>query len=430
MRLGDPGLKELPPAPSILDDVSSSIASPRPPPQRVDPAKPEQQVIQSRSQVGRSNYFRNQWRPMTCRDQSLLPKKDRHLHQNYQQEGQLLYIALYRDKVAKQQAEIAAEKEAAAAVLTKKGTAFAAGGLANLLAGEGGSERGAGSIMGDMTVGDADALDVAVAAAVEKQHQHQQQLHAQSGPQAAASEAVSTKADVVNDLLAWMASPRSGGATSSSSPGVGPSARSAAAQSGHKRPAGDGTAGAAAPSGVASGHPKGNTTHIASVTANPTYGGATSEYLERKELSKLWEMWRAQQDEELEANGLDAEPWGSSRSKGSGRNPALSHGRSVLETPRTRGTDTMTSLSGLEAVSPVSMDSDEYGENRVVDEIEVARQRRLERMYNVITNPKVRVDSFARNPAETRARPDQSHIEGFPTLNLMRLYEGPWRLDV
>jgi hypothetical protein len=56
----------------------------------------------------------------------------------------------------------------------------------------------------------------------------------------------------------------------------------------------------------------------------------------------------------------------------------------------------------------------------------ISESKLVSRFFQVVTNPKVTGEASG-DGENTRRVP--SYVEGFPTLNLMRLYRGPWRLE-
>lgn len=58
----------------------------------------------------------------------------------------------------------------------------------------------------------------------------------------------------------------------------------------------------------------------------------------------------------------------------------------------------------------------------------VSESKLVSRLFQVVCNPKVTGE--ASGVGEVKKLKETTHVEGFPTLNLMRLYKGPWRLDV
>eukprot|EP00434_Breviolum_minutum_P005149 symbB.v1.2.004541.t1/scaffold256.1/size249868/12 len=57
-------------------------------------------------------------------------------------------------------------------------------------------------------------------------------------------------------------------------------------------------------------------------------------------------------------------------------------------------------------------------------------RKKLERLWTVLTNPKVRCASLTDKAGYERDRLMPRHIEGIKPLMLYKLYNGPWRLDV
>eukprot|EP00929_Paragymnodinium_shiwhaense_P072207 TRINITY_DN36647_c0_g1_i1.p1 TRINITY_DN36647_c0_g1~~TRINITY_DN36647_c0_g1_i1.p1 ORF type:complete len:414 (+),score=43.01 TRINITY_DN36647_c0_g1_i1:106-1347(+) len=382
MRLGDAKLEGT--KSELLESVAERASnyekmesgltpSPRPP--RLSLSKPEQVHIVSRSQVGRALHHRNQWRPAPCRAEPpavAQPKRN-------PQEGQLLYIALYRDKVAKQQAELLAEHERVAKKLAQQGGGNSPSGMAGL------GDGCAASIVGESEI---DSLDAAVAVQASKNFDLSA---ARAGVASTARSAIASSSTAMS---------KTGGQ------------KRTLRQATLEQSAGTNAIGKA-------------TMHIASVTANPQHGGATAEYLEAKELSRLWEKWRAQQDEDMAGMETDISCSRDLSNWGGGRNRDR-RGQLSIEVPRGYTQETPRSQETPRG----RVDTDGNDETLSTDDLELTKSRRQNRMFNVITNPKVRTESFARTAGDTKSRPDATHIDGVPTLNLMRLYQGPWRLDV
>jgi len=305
----------------------------------VDPI-PERQRIHPRSQAGRSQYFLNAWRPSNCRAPTTKPW----LAKGEGVEEQLLYMALYRDKVAQHQADAAKKGErsqslgpvaaAGAAVVGSVAAGGADGSISARLAGDSSKARDAGSEVGK------------------------------------------------ND-------------SASSNPKPSP-----------KRGAASATRGA----------------HMCAVSANPKTGGVTSDYLESKQLGVLFDQWRQEQEDEL--GGPLNQSSSPRHSRELSRDPYVANSPRASRRPRRE-------LSEQDHASSASYADDDRHAVGDATAHDAARSVRLDRMFSVITNQKVRCVSMAeKGGATARQGLDTSHIEGFPTMNLMRLHKGPWRMNV
>lgn len=340
-----------------------------PPPQ---PDRPELCRIRSTSQPGRAFRHQHRWAPPHCR----LPPAPaaRAVHAN---EEQLLYLALYRDKVAQHHAEAEASAVAASSSSTR---------------------RRNGGATGQQTATPLEEVDA-------DNSMDDAAIHSTELPQ------------LIRPEQWFSPSPRIDTCGSDAGHGADKTPRGLRRV---RHPVDNGARDSRA------------ATHIASVTVRATFGGVTSEHLEAKQLGHLYDQWRTQQAE-LEG-GMDS-PLSSSSKRA-----AYFHGAGGAVPQRANaGAPAATAPRGaLGAIGRGAAEGDGGGD-QVGSELDDSEhscgggieRRRLERLYNVITNPKVRCESFAeRGMSDSSARPPPTHIEGFPPLGLVKLYQGPWRLNV
>merc|ERR1712194_296915 len=59
----------------------------------------------------------------------------------------------------------------------------------------------------------------------------------------------------------------------------------------------------------------------------------------------------------------------------------------------------------------------------------ISESKLVSRLFQVVSNPKACSREVAGEGEGAAARRVPNYVEGFPTLNLMRLYRGPWRLE-
>jgi len=190
-------------------------------------------------------------------------------------------------------------------------------------------------------------------------------------------------------------------------------------------------------------------THIASVSSAPGAGGVASEYMESKRLGKLFDEWKKRQNENDEEGQLSARPsaqdTGSARSrhatfdftpgasgspkakaagsKGRGRGDAAGGAKGR----RTRTLTNQTAQNETEQRGSVVDDATDCGSDVSGHRgARISESKLVGRLFQVVTNPKVTGEA-AGDGESTRRVP--SYVEGFPTLNLMRLHRGPWRLE-
>lgn len=191
--------------------------------------------------------------------------------------------------------------------------------------------------------------------------------------------------------------------------------------------------------------------------------GSVEEHFEAKRLGKLFDEMRALQKdaEEAEGTGLTySSPRAESRRKRIAQLEALEKEFSVPQAPASARNSAGSkasprfaskapsiskgSASAGNALRPsqypddISISGDDHAEaasspggaSAALDRKRAAQERRkLERLWTVLTNSKVRVISLSDNHSSDRDRQAPTHLESFPPLNLTKLYAGPWRLD-
>jgi len=223
----------------------------------------------------------------------------------------------------------------------------------------------------------------------------------------------------------------------------------------------------------------GRKTAVHTAAVNTTNSkGALSEHFEAKRLGKLFDEWKAKQQEEdpsVESSKL-------SSPRAEGRRRRIAHLETFAdEGPRSarvgnspRKLATTGSKGPASARLPQAVPVEEEEEGMAVEtdmpSVEDSRclpgpvaktkavrakakakassspqadrqkshedrqsDRQLEKLWNVMTNSKVRNQSLAHKSAwHERAdnRQAPTHIEGIAPLMLAKLYQGPWRLDV
>lgn len=180
--------------------------------------------------------------------------------------------------------------------------------------------------------------------------------------------------------------------------------------------------------------------------------GVVSEYLEFRRLGKLFDEWKAKQADEAKREGADIEQRTPSRKAGAGEEKSATAagrrqsatGASKQKPKKTRATHrsrrisrasiemdeqaNMDPWSNLDADGEVGGAAAEYGSDTSEHTQTRVNERTLvSKLFGVVSNPR------PQNTGETICDPDRprntSYIEGFPTLNLMKLYRGPWRLE-
>uniref|UniRef100_A0A7S0FAU8 Uncharacterized protein n=1 Tax=Pyrodinium bahamense TaxID=73915 RepID=A0A7S0FAU8_9DINO len=472
--------------------LQSRVGAPVPQPDR-----PEWLRIRSTSHTGRLLRHQRHWVPDQCRPPLPPPPPKR---RGVGDEEQLIYLALYRDKVAKQQAELAAQALEATAAVTRSScsssrrradrNSMAPVQRSNIGSIGGPPARAAPQVgMPPPTLGTTAAAVAATASATSADVAVIVAPAVTPGGAATDLEADATEAMVATaetlphgvflpQVPEPRASPHGDGMlrrrhTPQSSPFAGRSQ---------------------------DGEVEGRTSaHIASVSVRAAYGGVISEHLESKHLGQLFDQWRAHQ---VELNGGES-PAGSGAGAGTGssaptrsrwgrpsgggalaasappaphrgltqpmaaaaatapaavgasRSPVVSSSpRGGATTARSgvgRGSGASSSpqsphhSSGADTAPAVVIAGGEVeGQAATTGDVESApsgagdqggvwsggEHRRTARLFNVITNSKVRCESFAeRGYSDLLARPAPTHIEGFPPLQLSRLHRGPWRLN-
>lgn len=187
--------------------------------------------------------------------------------------------------------------------------------------------------------------------------------------------------------------------------------------------------------------------------------GSVEEHFEAKRLGKLFDEMRALQKAEEEDGTALTRPRSESRRKRIAQPEALEKDLSVKQAPasarnysagsrpgqRFAPKSPSTSKGGTGTASrpsqhpdDISISGDDHAEaasspggaSAALDRKKAAQERkRLERLWTVLTNSKVRFISLSDNLSKDPFRQDPTHLESFPPLNLTKLYAGPWRLD-
>jgi len=190
---------------------------------------------------------------------------------------------------------------------------------------------------------------------------------------------------------------------------------------------------------------EGTTAYIASVMASPTSGDITTEHLEAKHLGRLFDQWRSQQEQDQQATS--ALPMTTPRRGGNrdiimgslGSEREISAASRSLQRPEIFGAESSSISSRLpeEQARDISV---EFSVMQQVDH-DVACQKKVDRMFSVLTNPRTRRQVFA---PKTRAAPgggastafksidshETTHIQGVPHLKVMELHKGIWRTEI
>lgn len=373
----------------------------------VDPSEliakpPERSELKSLSHEGRVRFHTRQF----MRKGELDLKKQPRLRPEV--EEQLLYVALYRDKIADQQADLDGQKKKEGARLRRIQRLQAAAPDAMAEASDFGNEREgvlgeATGAEGSASVHEAAVIDAHAAAAV---------------------------------------------------PGA--------------------SAAAAAPAGAALpalperrrriGEESKKITHIASVTSAPGAGSMATEYMESKRLGKLFDEWKMCQDEEEDSGispnhshshnynhhsksssirfgkeegkdkGKQSDEKGKGKGRGGGTPRHSNAGGGGVHTPppqKAKKKPPQEASSEQRSADDDDIFSDDFSAEYGSDMSDHNGQRIKEsklasRLFQVVTNPKVTGEASG-DGESTRKVP--SYVEGFPTMNLMRLYRGPWRLE-
>lgn len=376
----------------------------------------EQCAIRSTSQSGRLYSHRNQWIPPNCRPPPLPPSV-----MVVKNEERLLYLALYRDKVAQHQAQLEQADEAAKGGRSDR----------RHLGGDCG-HHGPAAVSGNNTsafgafgIGGSVASDAEVSMAMRRPTSHME-----------------SRADSDIGLRATRKSQ------------VGDVAENNVA--GHSAQAGSRCSVLPTLDGRAQSSSTGASSHIATVSNRAAFGGVTSDHLVARQLGKLFDEWRASQDEnesEMQATPsaggrfLIGRQDASCAAPKTPRVPATPSGRADGFQRLLRSGTRAEVLGGdrIEiAASPAPEIEIEEGASQssggrsCLRELlpertfgtEVDRSK-SDRLFNVITNSKVRVESFAdRGHSDLASRQVPVEIEGFSHLKLLRLYQGPWRMTV
>eukprot|EP00443_Scrippsiella_acuminata_P064148 CAMPEP_0115558260 /NCGR_PEP_ID=MMETSP0271-20121206/99344_1 /TAXON_ID=71861 /ORGANISM="Scrippsiella trochoidea, Strain CCMP3099" /LENGTH=447 /DNA_ID=CAMNT_0002992265 /DNA_START=54 /DNA_END=1397 /DNA_ORIENTATION=- len=414
-------------------------------------ACPEQCKIQSASHEG--NIFRHQrtWVPPTCRVPPAPRKRE-----PIPGEQELLYLALYRDKVAevaRQQEELAnagasSGAKGARAARRRRGSSAVEGpnsGALHRLDGGGEPQSSLADLGGSGPPPEGEAAAERRPDGLAEPSLRDDAKPA-GGPEAMLGDGLAAGAPP--DRLA-----AAGGATAAGTAAVALTSSSPSDQGRQLR---------GAPTAA----------HVASVPVHAAFGGVVSEHLEAKQLGKLFDQWRAKQEEETNTtfSTTRARSARGGRSGGAGIPMSVSSrtasalDRATGATHRTVTEDSVALLPGLGPAAPLPDDDErsfattEFGGGGRGERLGVAEDERpgaarsettpsggrslagdrvgmtaerskSDRMYSLLTNPKTRIENFAERGFYDRDTALPSHIEGFPVLNLTKLYEGPWRLS-
>ncbi|CAJ1356642.1 unnamed protein product [Effrenium voratum] len=171
--------------------------------------------------------------------------------------------------------------------------------------------------------------------------------------------------------------------------------------------------------GSAERRPHTATAHTAAVNA---MASGLDEHLEAKRLGKLFDEWVATQDIDTayEKIGLPSPKEGKMRQTMELPAAAIALGVRARRTPR----------AGSHKSSRGRPEVQEVADAATTHTRRFADRRKLERLWNVMTNPKVRCASLSDKVGYERDRQMPARIEGIKPLMLYKLYTGPWRLDV
>lgn len=177
--------------------------------------------------------------------------------------------------------------------------------------------------------------------------------------------------------------------------------------------------------------------HVSAVRA---VGGASDEHLEMKRLGKLYTQWRDQQedsDDDLDAPRSMTDRWqrrGTQAVSSSGANrratagaisgPAPSGGGGSRAASPPSGTGSKSTGRETPMSDPASKLS---GSKSAREDVRDKSEQKF-REYQKAMTEKIFTAVTIDEQSAGSGKPVKQ-IEGFPTLNLMRLYQGPWRLN-
>jgi len=178
--------------------------------------------------------------------------------------------------------------------------------------------------------------------------------------------------------------------------------------------------------------------HTATVKATSASGpGYLTEHAEAKRLGKLFDEWVSKQDIDAayESVALPSPP------RAEGRRVKVETSPVKARRPRF-SSKSGRRTSGFSAQKPQAK-SDEDEASCWADHPSVGTasslhhrrakepdRRKLERLWMVMTNPKVRSASLSDKAGHENTRLLPTRIEGIKPLMLYKLYKGPWRLDI
>ena len=183
--------------------------------------------------------------------------------------------------------------------------------------------------------------------------------------------------------------------------------------------------------------------HTAAVKAS---GIGLDEHVEVKRLGKLFDEWiemtKQDVDEVYEKLGLNREGAKTLRPNGRAVRPGRKNtktvrgGRTDVRSPSRSGyppvqemQDTTPLEATASATATTTFGAMSQGSMPSPRRLNPDRKK-LERLWTVLTNPKVRCASLTDKAGYERDRLMPRHIEGIKPLMLYKLYNGPWRLDV
>ncbi|CAE6930445.1 trappc4 [Symbiodinium natans] len=181
--------------------------------------------------------------------------------------------------------------------------------------------------------------------------------------------------------------------------------------------------------------------HTATVKATSASGlGYLDEHAEAKRLGKLFDEWVSKQDIDAAYESV-ALP--SPRAEGRRVKVEASQAKSRrLRSFASKGRR-HSGGSNLKSTQTAKSEEDEascLGDHPSVGTAsswhhrrfpaDPADRRKLERLWMVMTNPKIRSASLSDKASHERVRQVPTRIEGIKPLMLYKLYHGPWRLDI
>lgn len=350
------------------------------------PPCPEHYQVRSASHVGKKDLQRHQWIPPHCRP----PPPTSPPRANPETDERLLYLALYRDKVALHHASLESHAHG------EKGTGMS-------------SERRARECTACCPMAGGDDQD----------------RFYPTSPSRAGPSSVCVAAGLAIGATACPVSHKN--IDDAGSDAKSPSRKQAS------------------PRITAVDRPQDGTAHIAAVSGRAAWGGVAEEHLQGKQLGKLFDQWCEQQEEPALADNSFGAPRhlscsSSSPRRGTSLAPSAARlGHALLNSPRRQGGIPSGSTSRADPTEPEiaasacgsDLGSRESGRSKLLsprihgDLNHPLERRKVERLFSVITNSKVRVESFAEKGIVREPIPED--IEGFPQFDILKLHQGPWR---